>query len=134
MKKVTLTLGALVITALAGCASYNSAINESEKEQEVAEVIRSTSPVMRALVITGKMVQELGLTEVQTNKVALINEDFSTRYNILIASNNPKIEKRAEFVKLTEEKNTELKKVLNNAQITKWNNIRATFWEQYRIQ
>lgn len=134
MQKIGLVLCTLAVSGLAACAPKPKPVShESIKEQVVADTISSTSPIARANLITQKMVQELNLTEVQRNKVALINEDFSIRYNILVASTNPKINKRDEFIKLTNEKNAELRKVLNNAQVTKWDGIRAAFWEEYRI-
>lgn len=136
MKKTTLILCALALTSLTACTRNKApepVSHETIKEQVVAETISSTSPIARANIITQKMVNELSLTEVQRNRVALINEDFSIRYNILIASTNPEINKRDEFINLTNEKNAELRKVLNNAQITKWDSIRAAFWEEYRI-
>lgn len=133
MKKIAVILCALAVTSLSACTQNKIAKHERQKEQVVAETIKSTSPIARANIITQKMVDELGLTEVQRKQVALINEDFSIRYNILIDSTNPKINKRDEFIKLTNEKSAELRKVLNNAQVTKWDTIRAAFWDEYRI-
>ncbi len=133
MKKLTIVMCVLAASTLTACTQYKSAKHERQKEQLIEETIKSTNPEARALVITEKMYEELNLTEVQKEKVLLINEDFSARYNNLAASNNPKIHKRKEFKKLTNEKDMELKKVLNNAQVTKWNQIQDEFWEEYRI-
>ncbi|PWQ93803.1 hypothetical protein [Leucothrix arctica] len=133
MKKIALVLTVLAVTSLTACSKYKNATYEDQKRQNFANTINSTSPTLRASIITEKMVEELSLTEVQKNKVAFINEDFSTRYNILAASNNPKINKRDEFIKLTREKDGELKKILNNSQITKWHTISELFWEEFRI-
>lgn len=133
MKKITLLMSILTISGLTACSGYQSVYHEKQKERAIENTINATNPSDRAEIITNKMVETLSLNETQRVKVALLNEDFSVRYNILAASNNPKTDKRAEFIKLTQEKDTELKKVLNNAQITKWHAISAEFWNEYRI-
>ncbi|WP_299872904.1 hypothetical protein [uncultured Cocleimonas sp.] len=133
MKKMTMVMCVLSAISLNACTQYKSMKYEKQKEQLIEETINATDPSDRAAIITSKMVEALGLNEAQRIKVSLLNEDFSNRYSFLAASNNPKINKRKEFIKLTDEKNLELKKVLNNAQVTKWNKIRKEFWDEYRI-
>ena len=133
MKKIAMVLCVLAVTSLTACTSYESVKHEKKKEQLIENSINASDPTDRAELITIKMVEVLSLNEVQKQKVALLNEDFSVRYNILAASSNPKIDKRKEFIKLTKEKDTELKKVLNNAQITKWHAVSDEFWAEYRI-
>ena len=133
MKKMTIAMCILVAVNLTACTQYKSMKYEKQKEHLIEDTINATDPSDRAAIITDKMVEALDLNEVQKVKVSLINEDFSNRYSVLAASTNPKIKKRKEFIKLTNEKNLELKKVLNNAQITKWNKIQDNFWEEYRI-
>lgn len=123
----------LAATSLTACTQYKSAKHEKQKEYLIEDTINSTTPHERASVITEKMVEVLALNEVQKKQVEFINEDFSARYNFLAASSNPKLNKRKEFIKLTKKKDMELKKILNNAQITKWHEVRDEFWEEYRI-
>ncbi len=133
MKKMTIAICVLAAVNLTACTQYKSMKYEKQKEHLIEDTINSTNPSDRALIITNKMVNTLDLNQVQKQQVALINEDFSARYNFLAASSNPKIHKRKEFIKLTKEKDMELKKVLNNSQITKWHEIRDEFWEEYRL-
>jgi hypothetical protein len=133
MKKTILLIGILAVSGLTACSEYQSVRHEKMKEQGIENTINATDPSDRAAIITAKMVETLSLNESQRVRAALLNEDFSVRYNILAASTNPKTDKRAEFIKLTQEKDTELKKILNNAQITKWHEISAEFWKEYRI-
>jgi hypothetical protein len=133
MKKTLLAMCIVAASGLNACAQYESVKHEKKKEALIESTINATDPSERAELITLKMVEVLSLNEVQKTKVALINEDFSVRYNILAASSNPKVDKRKEFIKLTKEKDTELKKVLNNAQITKWHAVSDEFWAEYRI-
>ncbi|PWQ93781.1 hypothetical protein [Leucothrix arctica] len=133
MKKIITIMCLVAVSGLTACTQYQSLKHEKQKEQMIENSINATDPSERALIITTKMVEVLSLNEVQKVKVMMINEDFSTRYNILAESTNPKLNKREEFIKLTNEKDIELKKVLNNAQITKWHAVSAEFWEEYRI-
>ncbi|GAA0405210.1 hypothetical protein GCM10009133_12310 [Cocleimonas flava] len=133
MKKLAIAVCVLAAVNLTACTQYKSMKHEKQKEYLIEDTINATDPSDRAAIITSKMVEALGLNEAQRVKVALLNEDFSNRYSVLAASNNPKINKRKEFIKLTDEKNQELKKVFNNAQVTKWNEIRKEFWDEYRM-
>lgn len=133
MKKIILLVSILAVSTLTACTRYESVKHEKQKEQLIENTINDTDPMDRAELITMKMVDTLSLNEAQTEKVSVINQDFSVKYNILAASKNPKLDKRKEFLKLTAEKDTELKKVLNNAQISKWHTVSAEFWEEYRL-
>ena len=107
--------------------------HERQKEQLIEDTIKNTNPLDRASIITNKMIEVLSLSEVQKNQVDIINKDYSMRYNFLVESTNPKLQKRKEFLKLMQEKDTALKNVLNNTQMTKWHAVRDEFWEEYRI-
>ena len=133
MKYSNIAICVLIASSVSACAPYSSMKHEQRKEKLIEQTINNTDPEVRAFQITEKMIEVLGLTEVQKYKVAVINQDFSARYNLLAASTNPKVDKRKEFISLTKEKDMELKKVLNNAQITKWHEVSAEFWEEYRI-
>ncbi len=133
MKNFTIAMCILAASSLTACTQYKSIKHEKQKEQLIENTINNSTPEARAFIITEKMVEVLGLTEVQKYKVAVLNQDFSTRYNLLASSTNPRLEKRKEFISLTNEKDMELKKILNEAQITKWHAVSAEFWEEYRI-
>lgn len=122
-------LASFAIMSVAGCAtSYDKA-----KEQAVETMIKETMPSERAAVLTDLMSDKLQLNESQKTQVADLNIDYSTRFSILMESTNPNVDKRAEFLRLSAEKEVKLKSILTDIQIQAYDANKAELLDTYRI-
>lgn len=121
----------LAFASLNGC-SY-APTHEESKEAAVGDMIQGTSPIDRAMTLTKLMVSTLGLSELQRAKVSGLNLDYSTRFNILMNSENPNIDKKQEFLRLSKEKENKLLSLLNDKQKRTYQSNRDELINTYRI-
>lgn len=116
---------------LAAC-SQNSLYDEN-KANAVKEGIANTSPIARANALTDVMTATLNLSDVQQRQVSALNLEYSTRFNVLANSRNPSINKKAEFERLSKEKEARIKALLSSSQIQTYDSNRADLLDTYRI-
>lgn len=122
-------LASLTLIAMAGCSmTHNQA-----KEQAVGTVISGTTPSERANALTALMTSTLNLNDSQQTQVAALNLDYSTRFSILMASTNPKLDKKAEFMRLSADKEAKLKGMLTDSQIQAYDANKADLLDTYRL-
>ena len=79
------------------------------------------------------MTATLNLSDVQQRQVSALNLEYSTRFNVLANSRNPSINKKAEFERLSKEKETRIKALLSSSQIQTYDSNRADLLDTYRI-
>lgn len=124
-------VGALLsctVLAFSGCTNH-----EKAKEQAVGSMIQETSPTDRAAALTDIMKTTLNLNESQTVQVSDLNLDYSTRFSILMASTNKKVDKKAEYMRLSAEKEAKLKGMLDDSQIKAYDANKADLLDTYRM-
>ena len=122
-------LASVTLIALAGCSMSHS----QAKEQTVGTVIAGTTPAERATALTALMTSTLNLNESQQTRVAALNMDYSTRFSILVASTNPNLDKKAEFMRLSADKEAKLKGMLSDSQIQAYDANKADLLDTYRL-
>ncbi len=79
------------------------------------------------------MTATLNLSDVQQRQVSALNLEYSTRFNVLANSRNPSINKKAEFERLSKEKEARIKALLSSSQIQTYDSNRADLLDTYRI-
>ena len=122
-------LVSLTAVGVAGC----SMSHDKAKEKAVGAMIEETAPSERAAALTEMMTTTLNLNESQQASVAALNLDYSTRFNILMSSTNPKLDKKKEFTRLSAEKEAKLKGILDDAQRKTYDANKAELLDTYRI-
>ncbi|TXH72296.1 MAG: hypothetical protein E6Q85_06660 [Thiothrix sp.] len=123
-------VGLVAFTALSISACTN---HEKSKEKAVGSMIQETSPTDRAAALTDLMSTTLNLNESQRAQVGALNLDYSTRFSVLMASTNKKIDKKAEFTRLSAEKEAKLKGMLDDSQIKAYDANKADLLDTYRM-
>ncbi|WP_020559059.1 hypothetical protein [Thiofilum flexile] len=127
-------LAGISVVLLSSCAAPAPApTHDQVKEAVVADTIRATTPMERATALTDVMTNKLRLNESQQAKVAKLNLDYSSRFNILMNSTNPKISKKDEFLRLSAEKETKLLGILSASQKQTYEASKQEFLDTYRI-
>lgn len=122
-------LASLTMIAIAGCSMSH---NQS-KEQAVSAIIKETTPSERASALTALMTSTLNLNESQQVQVGALNMDYSTRFSILVASTNPKLDKKTEFMRLSADKEAKLKRMLTDSQIKTYDANKTDLLDTYRL-
>jgi len=122
-----------VLLGFAGLAVSGCTNHEKAKEQAVGAMIQETSPSDRAAALTDLMTSTLSLNDAQKAQVAALNMDYSTRFNILMGSTNKKVDKKAEFMRLSAEKEAKLKTILTDAQVKAYDANKAELLDTYRM-
>lgn len=126
-------IGTLLSCTVLGVSGCSSMTHEQSKEKAVGSMIQETSPADRAAVLTDLMTTTLNLNESQSTQVAALNLDYSTRFNVLMNSTNPKIDKKTEFTRLSAEKESKLKAMLTDSQWQAYEAHKAELLDTYRI-
>ena len=127
-------LSCVIIPFLNGCAAYSSApTHDQMKEKMVGDSIRDSTPIDRANYLTDIMTTKLRLNESQQEQVAKLNLAYSTRFSILMESDNPNISKHDEFMRLSSEKEMRLLAILSDSQSRAYASSKSDFLDTYRI-
>lgn len=114
-------------------SATSAAQHEQAKDVTLSEVIKNTAPDQRATMLTNFMSSTLALNEKQKTDLGGINLEYAQRYNVLMESTKPDVDKVTEFKRLASEREAKTATLLTEEQMLTYKQVAKEIVDTYNI-